>query len=47
VEALLNKFKYLKANDNVTGSSTSKMVYSSFFSESFALTVIVPPPISP
>jgi len=43
----LNKFKYLRANDNVTGSSTSKIVYSSFFSDSLALIVIVPPPISP
>jgi len=47
VEALLNKLRYLKAKDKVTGSSTSNTVCSSFFSDSFALIVIVPPPISP
>jgi len=47
LEALLNKFKYLKAKDRVTGSSTSRMVCSSFFSESLALMVMLPAPISP
>jgi len=46
-EALLNKLRYLKANESVTGSSTSKIVASSFLSLSLALIVMVPPPISP
>lgn len=47
VDALLNKFKYLTAKLNETGSSTSQVTYSSYFSESFDLILIVPPPISP
>lgn len=46
-EALLKRFKYLKAKERETGSSTSKIVESSFFSLSLPLMVMLPPPISP
>ena len=44
---MLNKFKYLKANDNVTGSSISNIVLSSIFSESWDFNIILPVPLSP
>lgn len=47
LEALLKRFKYLRAKDKETGSSTSRMVFSSFFSDSFPFIVMLPPPISP
>lgn len=47
VEALLNKFKYLRAKERQTGSSTSSTVLSSFLSDSLCLRVEQPFPISP
>ena len=47
-DALLKRFKYLKAKDKLTGSSTSKLTASSFFSGSyFCFKVIEPEPFSP